>query len=81
MSTPEISASLAEICESLREIAESLDYMAARPESGQSMETVLRNQANLDYDWLKSLVHKAMPDLTDGEYQAIYYRIARLAGL
>lgn len=72
---------LAALTDSLRDIAESLDYLAARPDGNDVQETIRHQQAARDYDWLKSLVHKAMPGLTEGEYLAIHDRIARMAGL
>ena len=52
---------------------------AARPAGNQNGAT--DEQRQHDYDWLKQLVEKAMPNMSEAEHSDAIARIVRLAGV
>lgn len=70
-----------EIVDYLQNIQESIDFKAATPEDDPDAETTRHHQAAKDYDRLKWLVDKAMPNMSETEYQEMNSFIQRLSGL
>lgn len=71
-----IADALEQIVESTKQIAEP--YRRLDSEAENLVTSLLQQQAIRDQKWLEGLVKKAMPDLTEGEYQAAFTRIAHL---